>query len=126
MSNRTLVILAVVAVCMVTAAIVTSRISGRTTVTVDKPAYLIQGLDPDDIGSIVVGSDDDAVTLKRYERVFVVGMEKDKMHEKELSLKIHERLQNSTYIDLETNKKTHSGEMVEVIREHLSEIKNKK
>ena len=58
------------------------------------------------------------------ERVFVVGMEKDKMHEKELSLKIHERLKNSTYIDLETNKKTHSAEMVKVIREHLLDIQN--
>lgn len=59
------------------------------------------------------------------ERVYVVGMEKDKMHAKDLSLKIHNKLKNSIYIDLETNKKTHSAEMVKVIRRHLSEIHSK-
>jgi len=35
-------------------------------------------------------------------------------------------MKNSTYIDLETNKKTHSAEMIKVIRQHLLEIKNKR
>lgn len=59
-------------------------------------------------------------------RCFVVGMEKDKMHARDTSMKINNRMKNSTYIDLETNKKTHSAEMVEVIRQHISEIKNER
>ena len=55
-------------------------------------------------------------------RNYIVGMEKDKMHARELSMKIHERMENSTYIDLETNKKTHSAEMIKVVRQHLSDI----
>lgn len=65
--------------------------------------------------------------LDKYENVevrnYIVGMEKDKMHVRKLSMKIHECMKNSTYIDLETNKKTHSAEMVKVVRQHLSEIK---
>jgi hypothetical protein len=68
--------------------------------------------------------------LEIYEKTevrnYIVGMEKDKMHERDISMKIHEKMKNSTYIDLETNKKTHSAEMVKVIRQHLSEIKKEK
>ncbi|HUU77244.1 MAG TPA: hypothetical protein VMX55_02785 [candidate division Zixibacteria bacterium] len=59
-------------------------------------------------------------------RSFIVGMEKDKMHESQISMRIHERMKNSTYIDLETNKKTHSAEMIQVVRQHLSDIKKAK
>jgi len=59
-------------------------------------------------------------------RNFVIGMEKDKMHARDTSMKIHERLKNSTYIDLETNKKTHSAEMIEVIRGHISDIEKER
>jgi len=65
--------------------------------------------------------------IDMYEKIetrsYIVGMEKDKMHEREISMRIHKRMKNSTYIDLETNKKTHSAEMIKVIRQHLSEIK---
>ena len=68
--------------------------------------------------------------LDMYEKVavrnYIVGMEKDKMHERDISMRIHERMENSTYIDLETNKKTHSAEMVKVVRQHLSDIKKEK
>ncbi|NHJ32732.1 MAG: hypothetical protein FK732_07710 [Asgard group archaeon] len=67
--------------------------------------------------------------LDMYEKIevrnYIVGMEKDKMHERVISMRIHERMKNSTYIDLETNKKTHSAEMVKVVRQHLSDIKEK-
>ena len=49
-------------------------------------------------------------------------MEKDKMHEREISMRIHKRMKNSTYIDLQTNKKTHSAEIIKVIRQHLLDI----
>ncbi|MHA1309260.1 MAG: hypothetical protein ACTSQN_18510, partial [Candidatus Heimdallarchaeota archaeon] len=68
--------------------------------------------------------------LDMYEKVevrnYIVGMEKDKMHEKGISKRIHERMENSTYVDLETNKKTHSAEMIKVVRQHLSEIEKEK
>jgi hypothetical protein len=65
--------------------------------------------------------------LDMYEKVegrnYIVGMEKDKMHERDISMRIHEAMKKSTYIDLETNKKTHSAEMIQVVRQHLSDIK---
>ena len=68
--------------------------------------------------------------LEKYEKIehrnYIVGMEKDKMHEKGISMRIHESMENSTYIDLETNKKTHSAEMIKVVRQHLSEIEKEK
>jgi len=73
MSNKNLTILAVVAVFMVLWAVVQSRIANRRTVQTDAPAYLIQGLDPADIGTIVLGTGEDAVTLKRRGENFVVA-----------------------------------------------------
>ena len=72
MSNKKLVVLGIVAVLMVVWAVVQSRISRRHWTKPDTPVYLIQGLNPDDIGSIVLGTGDDAVTLKRIEGRFVV------------------------------------------------------
>lgn len=72
MSDKKLTILGIVAVFMVIWAVVQSRVSSRTKVESDKPTHLIQGLDPADIGSIVVGTGEDAVTLKRQGRGFVV------------------------------------------------------
>jgi len=48
------------------------------------------------------------------------------MHERGISMRIHERMKNSTYIDLATNKRTHSAEIVKVVRQHLSEINKEK
>ena len=72
MSDKKLTILGIVAVCMVTLAIVQSRISNKPRTASDKPAYLIQGLDTRDIGSIVIGVGDDEVTMKRQPGQFVV------------------------------------------------------
>ena len=59
-----------------------------------------------------------------YERinsfVVVVGMEKDKMHKSKEAKDISELLKNSTYIDLGTNKNTHSANMAIAIRELVS------
>lgn len=76
MSNRKLTILSIVAVLMVIWAVVQSRTSGRPKAEPDKPVYLIQGLDPDDIGSIVLGTTENVVTLKRRRGRFLV-VEKD-------------------------------------------------
>jgi len=77
MSNKNLTILAVVAVFMVLWAVVQSRIANRRTVQADAPAYLIQGLDPADIGTIVLGTGEDSVTLKRRGENFVVAGKDD-------------------------------------------------
>jgi len=73
MSDKKLMVLAIVAVFMVIWAVVQSRVSSRTKVESDKPTHLIQGLDPADIDSIVVGIGEDAVTLKRQQGRFVVA-----------------------------------------------------
>jgi hypothetical protein len=72
MSNRKLVILAIVAVFVVIWAVVQSRIASKPRTEADTLTPLIQGLDPADIGSIVLGVGEDAVTLKRQQGRFVV------------------------------------------------------
>ena len=76
MSNRKLTILGVVAVLKIIWAAVQSRISNRPKTEAAGPRYLIQGLDPAGIGSIVLGSAENTVTLKRTGGHFVVS-EKD-------------------------------------------------
>ncbi|NPD90360.1 MAG: hypothetical protein HGN29_16730 [Asgard group archaeon] len=49
-------------------------------------------------------------------KVIVIGMEKDKMHKAEEARSISQYITNSAYIDMGTNKLTHSIEMVEKIR----------
>ncbi len=65
MSDRKLIILGIVAVLMVIWAVVQSRVSSRPRTQLGAPAYLIQGLDTAQIGSIVLGAGENAVTLKR-------------------------------------------------------------
>lgn len=72
MSDKKLTILGIIAVCMVMWAVVQSRISSGPKAMPEQMVYLIQGLDPADIGSIVLGAGDRAVTLKREEGRFVV------------------------------------------------------
>ncbi len=73
MSDKKLTILGIVAVFIVIWAVVQSRVSNRPRAELDKPAYLIQGLDPAVIDSIVVGTGEDTVTLKRQQGRFVVA-----------------------------------------------------
>jgi hypothetical protein len=77
MSNRKLGILAAVAAAMVVWAMVQSRIPGRKQAERSGPAYLVQGLDPDTIGSIVIGQGDKAIKIERNGGQFVVTNEKD-------------------------------------------------
>lgn len=72
MNNKNLGILAVVAAIMVLWAVVQSRLSDRSTVELSGPSYLIQGLDPVQIGRIVIGSGDSAVTIERRDQQFHV------------------------------------------------------
>jgi hypothetical protein len=72
MSDRKLVILGIVAVFMVVWAVVQSGVSNRPRTSPDTPADLIQGLNPADIDSIVLGAGENAVTLKRQAKGFVV------------------------------------------------------
>jgi len=73
MSDKKLTVLGIVAVFMVIWAVVQSRVSNRPKTDMDKPAYLLWGLDPAGIDSIVVGTGEDAVTLKRQQGRFVVA-----------------------------------------------------
>jgi len=77
MSDKKLTILGIVAVIMVLWAVIQSRVSTRTGTESGEPVYLIQGLDTDEIGSIVVGTGEDAVTLKRQTNRFVVTSKDD-------------------------------------------------
>jgi hypothetical protein len=72
MSERKLSILAIVAVFMVIWAVVQSRVSHKSKTEPGAPTYLIQGLDPVDIDSIIIGAGEDAVTLKKQANSFVV------------------------------------------------------
>ena len=73
MSDKKLTILGIVAVIMVLWAVVQSRVSNRARTESGEPVYLIQGLDTDGIGSIVLGTGEEAVTLKRDKGRFVVA-----------------------------------------------------
>jgi len=72
MSNKNLTILGIVAVVMVLWAVVQSRISNRPGAEPTRPVYLIQGLDPSGVDSIVIGTGEAAFTLKRRQSGFVV------------------------------------------------------
>ena len=72
MSNKKLIILGFVAVFMVVLAVLQPRISSKPKGEPSGPEDLIQGLDPSNIGSIVIGSGDDEVVLKRKDGGFVV------------------------------------------------------
>jgi pimeloyl-ACP methyl ester carboxylesterase len=55
--------------------------------------------------------------------VLIVGALKDKLHEPENTKKIVDILPNSTFIDMETNKNTHSRGVVEETRKFLLSVK---
>ena len=79
MSNKKLMILGIVAALFVIWAVVQSNISNKPGTVSDIQAPLIQGFDPVEIGSIVLGTDKNAVTLKRDQGRFVV-VSKDNYH----------------------------------------------
>jgi homoserine acetyltransferase len=49
----------------------------------------------------------------------IIGASKDKLHEPDNLKKIVEMLPDAVYVDMETNKRTHSREMVEHIRTYF-------
>ena len=72
MSNKKLMVLGVLAVVMVLLAVAVNNIGDAERGVAEGSSYLIQGLDPDNIDSIVVGAGDDALTLKRRGKRFVI------------------------------------------------------
>ena len=52
-------------------------------------------------------------------QVLVVDESKDKMHDTEMTHKINEIIKNSIFLDLKTNKNTHSKPIVDTILDHL-------
>ncbi len=54
--------------------------------------------------------------------VVVVGMEKDKMHAAELAKKIANTISDAKYLNMETNRATHSAELVKLIRDLMKKI----
>ncbi|MHC4205461.1 MAG: DUF4340 domain-containing protein [Planctomycetota bacterium] len=73
MSNKKLTILGIVAVLMVLWAVIQSGISNKSGIETTGPTYLIQGFDPSGVNSIVVGTGEDAYTLKNQRGNFVVA-----------------------------------------------------
>jgi len=55
-----------------------------------------------------------------YYPTLIAGASKDSLHEPENLKKMISMMPNATYIDLETNKKTHSAEIVEEMRNYIS------
>lgn len=60
-----------------------------------------------------------------YERVdndiLLIAAEKDKMHEADVTQKIGKLMKNSTYVNLETNKNTHTKPIVDLLREQIKQ-----
>ncbi|MHC4122501.1 MAG: DUF4340 domain-containing protein [Planctomycetota bacterium] len=78
MSDKKLTILGIVAVLMVILAVVQSNITRKRALPETLEAvYIIQGLDPEDIGSIVISAGEDTVTLNRKGKRFVIAEKND-------------------------------------------------
>jgi hypothetical protein len=54
--------------------------------------------------------------------VVIIGMEEDKMHTTKVAKKIKDTIPGAEYLDMSTNKATHSAELVKVIRELMKKI----
>ena len=76
MSSRKLMILGIITACMITWVVVQPYFTKRYNSEPNTPVYLFQGFDPSDIDTIILGTGEDAVTLKREDTNFVV-MNKD-------------------------------------------------
>ena len=76
MSNRNLVFLVIIAAVLLTWAVIQSKISNRTRTVSHGPAYLVSGLNTEDLESIEIKSGDNAFTIKRSGDKFVLA-EKD-------------------------------------------------
>ena len=97
MTDKKLVLLGIIAVVMVALAVITSSVPENKAIKVVEPTYLVQGVDPDNIGSILVKSGDKTVTLKRKNGSFVVD---EKSGYPALASKINDLLGN--VLDVQT------------------------
>ncbi len=77
MSNKKLVILAIIAALMIILAVVQSRDSSRPRPQAAGPVYLIQGFNPAEIGSITLQVKKNTMTLRRVADSFVVSDRED-------------------------------------------------
>ncbi len=73
MSNKKLVILAIIAGLMIILAVVQSRDSSRPRPQAAGPVYLIQGFNPAEIGGITLQAKENTMTLRRVGNSFVVS-----------------------------------------------------
>lgn len=73
MSNKKLAILGIVATVMLVWAVVQSQLSNRVQTKTTESSYLVNGVNLDDISSIVVKSGDNTVTFNRRSNGFVVA-----------------------------------------------------
>ncbi|MHA2308721.1 MAG: alpha/beta fold hydrolase [Candidatus Heimdallarchaeaceae archaeon] len=60
-----------------------------------------------------------SVYAKVENDILLVAAEKDKMHEADITKKIGELMKNSVYVNLETNKNTHTKPIVTLLREQI-------
>ncbi|MBY9002278.1 MAG: hypothetical protein KGD64_15265, partial [Candidatus Heimdallarchaeota archaeon] len=51
--------------------------------------------------------------------LLLIAAEKDKMHAAEVTQRLRKLMVNSIYINLETNKNTHTKPIIDLVREHL-------
>jgi len=72
MSNRNLMILGLAAAVMVAWAVIQANLANKPISRAAVPSYLIQGLDPDQIASITIGTGRDQVILTRRRTDFLV------------------------------------------------------
>ena len=77
MSNKKLVILAIVAVVMVATAVMLNSVGDDKGAGPVGITYLIQGLNVDNVASVIIGKASDHVVLSRKENVFVVASRDD-------------------------------------------------
>jgi hypothetical protein len=76
MSSKNISKLAIIAIIMVTAAVIVHLVSNRPAQTNQIRTYLVQGLDPDKVATIVISENDKSTHLQRQGKIFVVS-EKD-------------------------------------------------
>ena len=55
-------------------------------------------------------------------KCFLVGASEDKMHAAEATMKTHELIPNSEYIDLGTNKATHDKPLVDLVKKIIADL----
>jgi hypothetical protein len=77
MSSKNISKLAIIAIIMVTAAVIVHLVSNRPAQTNQIRTYLIQGLDPDKVATIVISENDKSTHLQRQGKIFVVSEKND-------------------------------------------------